>query len=173
MILCEAEGGDRMFQFVETIIVHAPPSTVWAVMHDIERWWPASNPEHESLERLDDRDVLEVGAQLRIREKIGGIPGEATGTITRVEPARYRWLGIPVTVGEGVTWRVEAHDVEATRLSAQVWATFPPGPRGRLVEAAFTRLLDGVAKDREHTRIELRYLKHRIEAGTDRADAPR
>lgn len=164
-----------MFEFIETISIEAPPPRVWDVMHDIESWWPASNPEHESLERLDDRDVLEVGAQLRIRETIGGVPGEATGTITRVEPqsavtweaphARYRWLGIPVTVGEGVTWRIQPRDnaAEATTLSAHVWATFPQGLCGRLLEVAFTTLLGGVEKDREHARTELRYLKDTIE----------
>ncbi|WP_199429152.1 SRPBCC family protein [Qaidamihabitans albus] len=163
-----------MLEFTETISIHARPSTVWDVMRDIEGWWLASNPEHETLERLDDRDVLEVGARLRIRERIGGIPGEATGTITQVEPgsavtweaeARYRWLGVPVSVEEGVTWRVEPHDRdgESAKLSAHVWATFPPGLRGRLLEAAFTHLLGGVDKDREHARTELRYLKGRVE----------
>lgn len=166
-----------MFEFTETIRIQAPPQTVWDVMRDIEGWWPASNPEHESLDRLDDRDVLDVGAQLRIRERIGGIPGEATGTITRVEPltsvtweapaARYRWFGVSVTIGEGVTWRIEARENITTDLSAHVWATFPPGLRGRLLEGAFTHLLGGVGKDREHARIELRYLKSTIEADTN------
>ena len=47
------------------------------------------------------------GARLRIRERIGGIPGEATGVITRFDPgeavtwqarARYRWFGLPVVM---------------------------------------------------------------------------
>lgn len=163
-----------MFEFTETVVIEAKPSTVWEVLHDIESWWPASNPEHESLERLDDRDVLEVGAQLRIREKIGGIPGEATGVITQVEPrsavtweapqARYRWFGLAVTIGEGVTWRIQPYGDGATKLGAHVWATFPPGFRGRVLETAFSRLLGGIEKDREHARTELRYLKRTIEA---------
>lgn len=164
-----------MFAFTETVSIQAPPSVVWTVMHDIEGWWLASNPEHESLERLDDRDVLEVGAQLRIRERVGGVPGEATGTITRVDPcsavtweapqARYRWLKMSIPVGEGVTWRIEPHsdDAEITDLSAHVWASFPSGLRGRLLEGAFIYLLGGVKKDREHARTELRYLKGVIE----------
>ena len=173
-----------MFEFTETILVRAAPATVWEVLRDIESWWPASNPEHDSLERLDDRDVLEVGARLRIRERIGGIPGEAVGEITRVDPqvsvtweapsARYRWLGMSITVGEGVTWSVQPHAEppadDATELSAHVWATFPPGRRGRLLELAFRHVLRGVEKDREHTRTELRYLKRTIEAGQHRVD---
>jgi len=163
-----------VFEFTETIEIEAPPETVWEVVADIEGWWPPSNPEHESLERLDDRG-LEVGARIRIREKIAGVPGEAVGEITEVEPgarvtweapaARYRLAGISVSIGEGVTWSLEPHGDDAARLSARVWATFPPGPRGRLLEWFFTRLLRGLEKDREHARVELRYLKRTIEAG--------
>jgi hypothetical protein len=165
----------HVLEFTETILIEAPPPTVWAVMHDVETWWPASNPEHESLERLDG-EVVQVGTRLRIREKIAGIPGEAVGQITRFEPlsavtweapnARYRWFGVPFTIGEGVTWSIESRDGGATRLSAHVWATFPPGMRGRIVEWIFIRL-GGLEKDREHARTELRYLKQAIEAHVD------
>lgn len=161
-----------MFEFAETISIHAAPSTVWDTMQDLEGWWPASNPEHESLERLDGRGI-QPGARLRIREKIAGVPGEAVGTITRVEPgsevtwhapaARYRWLGIGFTVGEGVTWRIEPDAGGDTELSARVWGTFAPGLAGRLTEWAFKHVLNGVARDREHARTELRYLKRVIE----------
>ena len=162
-----------MFEFTETIDVEAPPATVWKLLGDLEAWWPASNPEHESLERLDDRGN-QVGAKLKIRERIAGIPGEAVGEITEVEPlskvtweapeARYRWHGIPVTLGEGVTWAIEPLGNDATRLSANVWATFPSGPLGHVIEWTFTRVLDGIRKDREHARAELEYLKKTIEA---------
>ena len=161
-----------MFEFTEAISVCAEPSTVWDTMHDLEEWWPASNPEHESLERLDDRGI-EAGARLRIREKIAGVPGEAVGTITRVEPgsevtwhaphARYRWRGIGFTVGEGVSWRIEPGTDGDTQVSAHVWATFPPGLAGRLTEWIFKRVLNGVPRDREHARTELCYLKRVIE----------
>lgn len=161
-----------MFEFTEAISIHAAPSTVWDVMHDLEGWWPASNPEHESLERLDNRGI-EPGARLRIREKIAGVPGEAVGTITRVEPgaevtwdapeAHYRWFGIGFTVGEGVTWRMDSDTGEDTRVSAHVWGTFTPGLTGRLSEWLFQHVLNGVPKDREHARTELRYLKQLIE----------
>ncbi len=160
-----------MFEFTEAIEIKAPAPAVWEVLHDLEGWWPASNPEHESLERLDDRGI-EVGARIRIREKIAGIPGEATGTITNIDPgssvtwetskARYRWFGVPITIGEGVTWTVEPSG-DTTRVSAHVWATFRSIP-SRLLEPIFTRLLGGIEKDKEHTRIELRYLKRAIEA---------
>ncbi|MCL2585953.1 MAG: SRPBCC family protein [Streptosporangiales bacterium] len=161
-----------MFEFTETISIHAEPSTVWDVMHDLEKWWPASNPEHESLERLDDRGI-EPGARLRIREKIVGVPGEAVGTITRVEPgaevtwdapeARYWWLGMGLTVGEGVTWSLDPGSGADTRVIAHVWATFAPGRAGHLTEWLFKNVLDGERKDREHARTELRYLKRVIE----------
>lgn len=129
------------------------------------------------MERLDEGGEIAVGTRLRIREKIAGIPGEAVGTITRLEPgvavtweapqARYRWLGVTVTMGEGVTWRLTPGSADTTRLSAHVWAYFPPHLGGRLLEFAFTRVLDGIAKDREHARTELRYLKRTIEVAQD------
>ncbi|MFI9843650.1 SRPBCC family protein [Nonomuraea sp. NPDC051941] len=165
-----------MFEFTETILIAASSATVWELMRDVERWWPPSNPEHESIERLDDRDVLDVGARLRIREKVAGIPCVAEGEITRVEPlasvtweaphARYRWFGIPITVSEGVTWGIEPLDRDSTRVSAHVWASFPRGVKGRVLEWVFSRVLRGVEKDREHARTELRYLKSVLEGAS-------
>lgn len=62
-----------LFEFTEIVTIHASRSVVWEVMTGLENWWLASNPEHQSLERLDDRSI-EVGARLRIREKIEGVP---------------------------------------------------------------------------------------------------
>ncbi|WP_144009266.1 hypothetical protein [Enemella evansiae] len=131
-----------------------------------------ANPEHESLERLDDKGIS-VGARLRIREKVAGVPGEYIGELTRVEElsavtmeapaARYRLFGIPFTVGEGVTWRIEPMRDHASRISARVWATFPAGLLGRAVEWIFVHLLNGIERDREHARVELRHLKRIIE----------
>lgn len=161
-----------MFDFTESVLVEAPRPRVWQTLSDIDRWWAASNREHMSLEHLDSLPPTQVGARLRVREKIGGIPGVATGAITAVDPgtavtwqadARYRWLGIPVRVNEGVTWRAESVGETSTRVSARVWATFPRHPVGRMFGFAFTHLLHGVERDREHTRTELRYLKDVIE----------
>lgn len=170
-----------MFEFTETIEIAAAPETVWSVMQDVESWWSPSNPEHLSLERLDNRGAIEVGTRLKIREKIAGIPGEAAGEITRVDPvsavtwqapeAHYRIFGIGLTVDEGVTWGIEPTG-SGTRVSAHVWATFPAGRLGHIVEWGFTRLLGGVEKDREHARTELRYLKRTIEAETGSASSP-
>lgn len=169
-----------MFEFTESITIAASPERVWDVVSDIERWWRDSNPEHESLERLDDR-AIETGARIRIREKIAGIPGVATGTITRVEAgsavtweapgARYRWHGVPLSVDEGVTWAIQPRDGgSATELSAHVWARFPSGVIGRVAEWVFVALLRGVEKDRRHARTELQYLKQLIETPGRPAD---
>jgi hypothetical protein len=163
-----------MFAFIETISIDAPAETVWNVLQDIEQWWPPSNPEHHSIERLDDRGI-EVGARIRIREKVAGIPGEAIGVITNLTPgtevsweadeARYRWLGATFTLSEGVTWRVERDGDDACRLSAHVWAKFPRSPVGWIISWTFVHVLDGIAKDRRHARAELEYLKNAIEGG--------
>lgn len=160
-----------MFEFTESIVIDESPDRVWEVMRDVDKWWLPSNPEHISLEHLDDRPATEVGARLRIRERVAGIPADAVGTITAVEEgsavtwdanARYRLLGLSVDVGEGVTWRIQ-REASSSVVSANVWATFPPGIFGTVVAFVFTRLLDGIAKDREHARTELRYLKRVIE----------
>ena len=167
-----------MFDFTESVLIDARRHEVWDVLSDIDRWWLASNPEHGSLDHLDSLPATQVGARLRIREKIGGIPGEAVGTITAVEPgtavtwqadARYHWLGIPVRISEGVTWRIEARGEEATEVSARVWAIFPEHLVGRIVRFLFVHVLNGIEKDRRHARTELRYLKGRLE-GADRGD---
>ena len=162
-----------MFNFTETIRIDVPAQTVWAALLDIERWWPPSNPEHDVIERLDDAGEVAVGTRFRIREKVAGVPGEAIGVVTRVEPgievtweadhARYRLLGATFTVGEGVTWRVDPDGTDGSLLSAHVWARFPDGVVGRILELVFRRLLNGIEKDRRHARIELEYLKETIE----------
>ncbi len=165
-----------MFDFTESIVIHAPAERAWEVMREVDQWWPPSNPEHISLEHLDDRPVTEVGARLRIREKVAGIPAVAVGTITDVvegstvtwdAAATYRLLGLAVAIGEGVTWTVEPRDGASCVVSAHVWARFPGGLFGRLVSFVFIRLLDGIEKDREHARTELRHLKRILETRDD------
>lgn len=162
-----------MLDFTESIDIDAPADHVWEVLSDIDQWWLQSNPEHISLRHLDDKPATEVGARLRIEERIGGIPGEAVGTITAVEPrtavtweaeARYRWFGIPVRLTEGVTWRLRSAG-STTTVSAHVWASRPRGVFGSLTALLFVRVLGGEAKDRAHTRTELRHLKRILEQG--------
>lgn len=164
-----------MFDFAETVLIAAPHREVWALLSDIDCWWLASNPDHASLEHLDSLAPTDLGARMRIREKIGGIPGTADGLITAVEPgtavtweaeARYGWFGLSIRVIEGVTWRVEPQSDSMTRVSARVWAIFGSNVVGRLAAFAFVHLLNGVEKDREHTRTELRFLKQRIESSS-------
>lgn len=52
------------------------------------------------------------------------------------------------------------------QVSTRVWAIFPHNAAGRAAEWIFTRLINGIAKDREHARTEPRYLKHIIERNT-------
>lgn len=95
---------------------------------------------NDSLEHLDSLAPTRVGARLRIREKIGGIPGEVLGSITAVEPgmevtweadARYRWLGVPVRVGEGVTCRVEPIGAPRSGLGSKTGTGSPTIETGR------------------------------------------
>lgn len=161
-----------MFEFTESVEITAPPAVVWDVLADVGGWWPASNPEHESIERLDNV-ALGLGAVLRVRERIAGVPGGMVGVITRFDPpnsvtweapkARYRILGAPFTIGEGVTWSVQSTPENATRVSAHVWATFP-GPFGWLLQWTFTHVFHGLEKDRKHACTELLSLKQSLES---------
>ena len=83
--------------------------------------------------------------------------------LNRSSCSRYRWLGLPVDVAESVTWSMERYKYDGTVVRAHVRAEFRTGLRARLMELAFARLLGGVARDREHTRSELRHLKRMSE----------
>lgn len=160
-----------MFEFTEAIEIAAPPAVVWEQLADVEAWWPPSNPEHSGIEVRAGEKPIGVGTPVVFEERVAGIPGRAEGTITRWVPgtearwegtARYRYLGIHFDVREGVSWRIEAQG-KAVKLSARVWAVFSPTLFGRFLEWYATRVLDVVARDREHARHELRYLKRVIE----------
>ncbi|TDD92908.1 hypothetical protein E1293_00070 [Actinomadura darangshiensis] len=126
-----------MFEFTETVTIDAPSSTVWEHLQDLEEWWPASNPEHESLELLDDRGIR-PGARIRIRERIAGVPGEAVGEITHVDAgtsvtweapaARYRWLGLPSPSGKASPG---ASSPRPTRPPGSAHTSGRPSPRDR------------------------------------------
>lgn len=160
-----------MFEFVESIQIKAPSTEVWRLLSDVERWWLPSNPEHIRLEVHPPKGPIALGTKLIFEERVAGIPGRAQGRITEwVEGsqvtwegyATYRYLGIPIQVQEGVTWRLEPRD-GLSQLSARVWAVFPSNLFGRIAEWYVTVVLNAVDRDREHARRELDYLKRAIE----------
>jgi uncharacterized protein YndB with AHSA1/START domain len=164
-----------MFEFTVATEIACPPQRVWDFLVDVRRWWLRSNPEHERLEILGPRGAIALGTELRIRERIAGIPGEAAGRITEFVPgeratwqaqARYRLLGARVAVEEGVTWSL-ARSGDGTRLSAHVWARFPDGAAARLIEWGFVHLLRGRERDRRHAQIELDYVRGALERPAD------
>lgn len=168
--LCQ-EGSADIFEISPTVTIAAPMETVWEHLVDIEAWWVRSNPAHEALEILDDGD-LGTGTRIRVEESIAGIPGVADGAITAFEPpheitweapsAHYRYLGLDLTIGEGVSWEL-APSRNGTELTARVWGRFPDGVSGKVFEWAFKYLLAGVSRDYEHAMTELEYLKDSIE----------
>jgi hypothetical protein len=165
-----------MYNITASIIIHAPIQKVWDYMLDIENWWPKSNPEHVSLEYLGGRHELSLGARIKIREYIAGVPCEAVGEITEftvlekaswVAEAEYSYFGFKVKVKEGVRW-LFANKEEGVELSAYVWAEFPNTLFGKFVEWYFLNVLKGAKKDYEHTMRELEYIKREVEKEVER-----
>ena len=91
-----------MFKFTVKAHIKAPLTQVWAYLIKLEQWWVASNPEHDELTILSASKKLAQGTEIRVREKIAGIPGVAHGVICehkehervtwRAEKAKYRYL---------------------------------------------------------------------------------
>ncbi|HEY3478702.1 MAG TPA: hypothetical protein VGL02_07360 [Streptomyces sp.] len=128
-----------MFDYVEAIVIAAPVPAVRETLRSLEGDWPGAA---RAAETSCSRPVP---------------------VVNRSSFARYRWLGLPVDVAESVTWSVERYGYDSMVVRAHVWAEFRAGLRARLLELAFVRLLGGVARDREHTRSELRHLKRMSE----------
>lgn len=161
-----------MFQFTESIAIASRPDEIWETLADIEKWWPPSNPEHISIDVRYDGKPVDAGTEVHFEERIAGIKGKASGSITKWKPGReatwegaalYRYYGVPVRIREGVSWAVESAGGVST-LSTTVWARFPENLFGRLVEWYSVRVLNVIDRDKEHARRELEYLKSVIEA---------
>lgn len=162
-----------MWEFTAAVDIDCATDEAWAYLTDVEQWWVASNPDHVCLEVRSDGDGLVEGTRILIEEYVAGIRGRGEGTITRVvdrervrweaEDFRYRLLGLPLVVQEGVEWKLASLATGGTVLSAHVWARFPRSPWGRLAELIAKRLMNGMQKDYEHALTELRYIKEQLE----------
>ena len=159
-----------MFKFTESQIIDATPNLVWTYLCDIKRWWLPSNPDH--IELLVDDKNLHAGSVVRFKERVAGFPGEAKGKITEWESGRkvtwegvatYHYLGVCVTIDEGVTWEILSR-LGRTTLTATVWADFSGSLKGRMFEVWFLKLFRVIDRDREHARIELEYIKNAVES---------
>lgn len=161
-----------MFEFTEAIRIEAPAWQVWQRLLELEQWWLPSNPDHIGIEVRSEGKPIEPGTEIVFRERVAGVESHAEGMITQLVHgeeatwegiAVYKYLGVRFNIHEGVSWKV-AHDGNTSRLSASVWARFPAGVAGRILEWYAKSFLDIVRKDRQHARRELDYLKHESEA---------
>jgi ligand-binding SRPBCC domain-containing protein len=161
-----------VFEISPKIMIDAPTDVVWNYLIDVDNWWLQSNPEHIGLEIQSDEQAIRQGTRMLIRERIAGIPGEALGEISEFDEhekltwksnqATYRVLGVHFSVKEGVTWELEPLN-HGTQLSAHVWAYFPDGLPGMMLEWWFKHVMDGISKDYQHAMTELRFVKAHIE----------
>jgi hypothetical protein len=163
-----------VFAFTESIRIQATPGAVWEVLADVEQWWRASNPGHLHIEVQPPGEPVGPGSGIVIAERIAGIRGKAAGSLTRWTPEReaawegtavYRDCGMPVRIRQGVCWRIGDRG-RSSKLSAHVWAAFPPTLTGRILEWYMKTVLKAVERDREHTPRELEYLKAAIEGAS-------
>ena len=134
-----------------SIDIDAPASTVWAVLHDVERWpeWTAS----VSSVRRSRTGALTVGERVVVSQP--RLP-TLTYTVTRVDEGRsFTWeAGNAASRGVGehvLTPRIAGGCTATLRLTQR-------GPAARLVGA----LLDGIT--RRYVRMEAEGLKARSEA---------
>jgi hypothetical protein len=157
-----------MFEFTASLKIDTSAERLWNRLVDVQSWWLVSNPEHGRLEILSEEQEIQEGTPILIEERIAGIPGKAVGQVTQIrecqeltweaEDAVYSFYGLPLSVQEGVTWKVEPVNA-GVRLSAHVWGEFPDTWVGRMFEWVFKHIVRGVEKDYEHAMQELRYLK--------------
>ena len=52
------------YEVEPSIRIAAPQETVWGYLVDVEEWWAASNPEHESPDILTSTDPIEGGTRI-------------------------------------------------------------------------------------------------------------
>jgi carbon monoxide dehydrogenase subunit G len=108
-----------------TIHIDAPPSVVWKVTLDVERW-PEWTPTMESVKRLDEGS-FDVGSTANIKQP--GMRGTRWTVTSMVLGQRFSWeariLGMRMVAthviessGEGVQdlLRIDAHGITAVLL---------------------------------------------------------
>ena len=134
-----------------SILIGAPPETVWAVMADAERWheW---TPSVRSI-RLLDIPPIRVGSRALIRQP--KFP-PAVWTVTALEPGRsFTWKS-----GAPGVWVYAHHSVEPV----------PGGTRATLMlhyEGVLARLIGRLTRG-----ITNRYLTYEAEGLKRRSEAP-
>src|SRR3989454_3024964 len=103
-----------MFEFEESVSIDAPVSDVWKFVTDVSRWWLPRAPT-TLLQLRTAKGLLGLGDEVGFEEWVGGIRGEARGTITEWQQGRavtwegeatYRYFGVRIRIEESVTWRV-------------------------------------------------------------------
>ena len=170
-IISSRVRGAVLFEFTETASIRATPESVWSRLADVESWWLKSNREHISLEIGSPDKRVAAGTEIAFEERVAGITARACGTVTSLIPgvattwegmASYRYSGFRLAIHEGVTWSIEP-DMGSSILSAHVWARFPAGAFGRVLEWYSVHILHIIERDRKHARCELEYLKRVIE----------
>src|SRR2546426_1896490 len=148
-----------MFEFEESVSIDAPVSDVWKFVTDVSRWWLPRAPT-TLLQLRTAKGLLGLGDEVGFEEWVGGIRGEARGTITEWTQGRavtwegeatYRYFGVRIRIEESVTWRGQTRNGGPPR-SARGWGGVPPRVFGRLTEGGAGGVLLILDQERQHAR---------------------
>jgi uncharacterized membrane protein len=140
-----------------SVLITAPPATVWRELMDVERW-PQWTRSMSKVDKLDDGD-LAPGHRVRIRQP--RMPS-IVWTVTAVEPGRrFEWSS---TVA-GVTTRA-SHQIQP-QPDRQVLVTLVVRQSGRL--APVVHLLTG-GRTQRYIEMEAAGLRTTSEARAQEAD---
>ena len=165
----------RKVDVTESVVVNAPRADIWQAVTDFEGTFHRSNDAHILTEVTSRQGTGFVdGLRFFQVETVGGIKGVLDGRVYDVfPPTRYRWSaettyslwGLDIVdVFEGGDLRIEKTGSEkGWRLSHRVYGVFPDSFKGRALSWFMSAFMDIESDAARHTRVELEYVKKKLE----------
>jgi uncharacterized protein YndB with AHSA1/START domain len=126
-----------MIEIRDTIILDAPPETVWVWLEALPDHYLQWHPDHVSC-HWSSGSSLETGARMEVEERLHGKLHRLTMTLTTVEPGlsvRYR-----IAPGMSGSFKLEGLDGR-TRFTASLYVGLDAPLIGRVVDIALRLLM--------------------------------